>query len=252
MDEQQNNIKLFTALSKFQSNLKKLTKDKEAKVITKKGGNYSYKYASLGSILDHVKSELGKNELSVVQVLNKDEGFFGLVTMLSHSSGGQIISQYPLPDPRQIPPQDFGSQLTYARRYSITSILGLESDDDDDAQRSQKEYRNQGQDSNARRAQSKPAVQKYPGGLTYAQVKKAYAIAKNMGFRKDDFNDLLRSRWEVDSMKDFPSQKFQELIESLDPQPPEDPINDAAETTNQAIQYQSPNTQLDSEEEIPF
>jgi hypothetical protein len=62
---------------------------------------------------------------------------FGLTTYLEHGPSQEKVSTwYPLPDPArgQIKPQAFGSSLTYARRYSVSSLVGIASEEDDDGQ----------------------------------------------------------------------------------------------------------------------
>jgi len=53
-----------------------------------------------------------------------------LITMLAHTSGQFITSEVAIK--LQERAQDLGSWLTYMRRYSLASILGIASDDDDD------------------------------------------------------------------------------------------------------------------------
>jgi hypothetical protein len=54
-----------------------------------------------------------------------------LVTRLIHSSSGQWIEAvYPL-KPQKEDPQGYGSALTYARRYSLSALVGVIVDDDD-------------------------------------------------------------------------------------------------------------------------
>ena len=55
-----------------------------------------------------------------------------LVTTLWHSSGQWISSEYPLPSSGR--PQEIGSAITYARRYSLSAIVGNSADEDDDAE----------------------------------------------------------------------------------------------------------------------
>jgi hypothetical protein len=55
-----------------------------------------------------------------------------LTTTLRHTSGQWISSEYPLP--MGATPQQLGSALTYARRYSLSSIACIAADEDDDAE----------------------------------------------------------------------------------------------------------------------
>jgi len=54
-------------------------------------------------------------------------------TLLAHSSGEWIKSEIRI-DPIAKDPQAIGSSLTYARRYALSSLLGIASEEDDDAE----------------------------------------------------------------------------------------------------------------------
>lgn len=119
--------KLALALSNAQNEFKEVTKDSTANV-----GTYSYNYATLPAIIDAAKAALQKNELSYVQMLKSDNGQTILLTKLMHSSGASLDSEYRLPDPSKLKPQEFASYLTYSRRYALTSMLGIAADEDED------------------------------------------------------------------------------------------------------------------------
>jgi hypothetical protein len=66
-----------------------------------------------------------------VQITRLEGDVLMLDTRLAHSSGQWIQSEWPV---CKFPsaPQQIGSALTYARRYSLFSIVGISGDDDDD------------------------------------------------------------------------------------------------------------------------
>ena len=101
---------------------------KEVSAIKKNATNpfHKSKYASLDSILDTVKPLLCKFDLAIVYKLETDK----LTTILYHSSGENIFSELPLNTAQKI--QELGSQITYFKRYSISSLLSLATEDDDD------------------------------------------------------------------------------------------------------------------------
>ena len=98
--------------------------------------HFKNRYADLAAILDAVRVPFSKNKIAVSQTTEIREGGMALVTTLMHSSGQWISADYPLP--RDAPPQQLGSALTYARRYSLSSIAGISADDDDDAETAEK------------------------------------------------------------------------------------------------------------------
>ncbi len=115
--------KLAEALSKAQGSMTAAAKDGKA--------NYG-KYATLDSVWDSARKPLADNGLAVTQATDISEaGDMMLITTLMHTSGEWIGGVYPI-RPTQNTPQGMGSAITYARRYSLSALLGLTADDDDD------------------------------------------------------------------------------------------------------------------------
>lgn len=111
---------LATALAKFQGVMKPIAKDASNPF-------FKSKYASLSAIIEDTKEPLVKCGLSYAQFPDEQDG---LTTMLMHTSGEWISATYNI-SPVDRKPQSLGSAITYARRYALQSILGLQVDDDD-------------------------------------------------------------------------------------------------------------------------
>lgn len=124
------------AITNFQKSMPKIKKDKTAKVPTKNGGSYEYKYADLSTIWDSIRGNLADNELSVIQCPSSSSGEQMLTTAIIHSSGEFVEDSMKLTIV-QDSPQGQGSAITYARRYMLCSMLGIVADDDTDAQEHQ-------------------------------------------------------------------------------------------------------------------
>lgn len=91
-------------------------------------------YADLLSVWNACRDSLTSNGLSIVQVAGIDEQGHGyLETILLHTSGEWISGALPLMTIKQ-DPQAQGSAMTYARRYSLSAIVGLCTEEDDDAE----------------------------------------------------------------------------------------------------------------------
>jgi hypothetical protein len=119
------------ALADLQTQLPHIAKDNTAKVPTKTGGGYQYKYADLAQISREVLPLMGKLGLSFTSrpTLTGD-GRLVLVYELRHISGEIIEGAYPLPDRGS--PQEVGGAITYARRYCLCAVTGVAPDDDDE------------------------------------------------------------------------------------------------------------------------
>lgn len=96
-----------------------------------------YKYASLDSLIETVRPILAKHDLGFVQVPSTDNDMnIWLTTMIIHRSGQYISSKMrvvavSIQNTNAL--QQLGGGLTYARRYALSAMLGLSSDEDTDA-----------------------------------------------------------------------------------------------------------------------
>jgi ERF superfamily len=96
----------------------------------------TFRYASLSSGLDIVRKALGKQEIAIVQTtgIDRDAGLIRLTTVLAHSSGEWISSEWPVCAIGDITaPHKMGAALTYARRYALFTLAGIAGEDDLDA-----------------------------------------------------------------------------------------------------------------------
>jgi hypothetical protein len=110
---------LAAALSKAQGEMKNAPFDK-------KNPHFGSAYASLASVRDTVREPLAKHGLSVTQTLEDDR----LVTTLMHASGQWVESSCRMPQSAKA--QEIGSYLSYMRRYSLSALLNISADSDDD------------------------------------------------------------------------------------------------------------------------
>jgi hypothetical protein len=94
--------------------------------------HFRSKYASLASVWEAARGPLSRNGLAVIQALGVDDrGGVVLTTTLTHSSGEWVESLYPV-NPVKPDPQGLGSACTYAKRYSLSALVGIVADEDDD------------------------------------------------------------------------------------------------------------------------
>lgn len=96
----------------------------------------TFRYASLASGLDIVRKSLGQHEIATVQTtaIDQDSGQIHLTTLLAHSSGEWISSDWPVCAVSETAaPHRMGAALTYARRYALFALVGLAGEDDLDA-----------------------------------------------------------------------------------------------------------------------
>ena len=101
-----------------------------------KGSARQFRYAPLSSGLEIVRKTLGQHEIATVQTTAIDQvaGIVNLTTVLAHSSGEWIASDWPVcPIAETERPHRMGAALTYARRYALFTLVGIAGEDDLDA-----------------------------------------------------------------------------------------------------------------------
>jgi hypothetical protein len=129
---------IAAALAKAQAELVNPEKSLVATVRSdgRRGAEQTFRYAPLSSGLDIVRKTLSQHEIATVQTTSIDEaaGIVRLSTVLAHASGEWIASDWPVcPVAETERPQRMGAALTYARRYSLFTLVGIAGEDDLDA-----------------------------------------------------------------------------------------------------------------------
>jgi hypothetical protein len=114
-------INLTKALFEFQGKVTSVKK-------SAKNPHFKSNYADLSSILDVINPALQECGLFVTQHPHDDV----LVTTIYHAESGEFMqSEQVLRMKDASNPQQYGSSLTYARRYALAGIFNLSQIDDD-------------------------------------------------------------------------------------------------------------------------
>jgi hypothetical protein len=129
---------IAAALAKAQAELTNPEKSLVATIRSPfpRDGDRTFRYAPLSSGLDIVRKGLGRYEIATIQTtaIDKDAGLLRLTTVLAHSSGEWISSEWPVcPIADIASAQRMGAALTYARRYALFTLVGIAGEDDLDA-----------------------------------------------------------------------------------------------------------------------
>tara|TARA_R110002167_G_scaffold96460_1_gene255524 strand:+ start:5262 stop:5849 length:588 start_codon:yes stop_codon:yes gene_type:complete len=119
---------IYKALADFQQ---------EVPVLLKGTDGYGYKYIQLEHIIAQINPLLKKHNLGFTQLISAVEYGSGLTTVLFHHPSGEDISSsciIPECDMKGMNKfQSAGAGITYFRRYALSSMLGIISDQDTDA-----------------------------------------------------------------------------------------------------------------------
>lgn len=124
---------LCAALAACQKIIKTPKKGRTANIRSNKGesSSFSYQYADLSDVLAVINEAGPKCGLAHSQIIRpNNEGKLCIVTLLMHESGQWLQSEYKLPPARDN--HDMGGNITYGRRYTLSPLFGIASDDDMD------------------------------------------------------------------------------------------------------------------------
>ena len=93
------------------------------------------RYATLNSVMDSCREALLSNGIWLCQYpVPAEPGYLGLVTKLTHAESGQwqsSLAVVPLP---KADPQGVGISMTYMRRYALSAMLGIVTEEDTDGE----------------------------------------------------------------------------------------------------------------------
>ena len=155
---------LAEALAALQGQLPRVAKEHKATVTSQRTGKtHSYDYADLTDVSEALLPLLSKLGLSFIACPTMSGDRFVLHYELLHTSGESREGFYPLPGPGS--PQEIGTAITYARRYSLVAVTGCAPGGDDDDGKSATEAHNA-----AKQPRNVPDVQLAASGqMTRAQ-----------------------------------------------------------------------------------
>jgi hypothetical protein len=172
-------------------------------------------YASLDGIMAKVRPVLNKHGLVLTQlpttVTDAVSGLQpALTTRLTHADSGEFVeATMPLMLEKQNS-QGLGSALTYARRYSITALLALVGDEDEDGHVASAAPAAEPATKNS----PKPSAKK----ISDAQRKRLFAIATEHNVPDDRVKAIVLQTGGVESTKDLTVERSDLVVEMLERQ----------------------------------
>jgi len=125
----------YEAFAKFQSQVPPILKSSE---VNMGAGRPRYNYASLYDIISKIQKPLGDNNLSFRWEISNNNDIIEVTCILSHSGGYELQTSIQAgkdATPGKSNVQAIASTITYLKRYTLVSLLGIgTADPDDDAQ----------------------------------------------------------------------------------------------------------------------
>lgn len=126
MNKSESITELNKALANFHKEVKQPMKDANNPF-------FKSKYVPLENVVEAIDDVAPKFGLTYSQYpVTTDDGKVGISTVLLHESGEFIEYPPATTKPDKNTPQGVGSALTYMRRYSLSAVFGITSDQDDD------------------------------------------------------------------------------------------------------------------------
>ena len=192
--QSENINELAGALAKAQGSIKAAAKAKDNPF-------FKSKYADLPAIWEACRASLSENGIAVIQSpLQHENGEMYLETTMAHSSGQWMKSVYPI-RPTKNDPQGVASAITYARRYSLSAMVGVVADEDDDGN-----------------AASQPTA---ANGPAPAQVNTQKISPKQsetlLGLiaSTDSDIEIFCKHFGIEAVPDMPSSKYEDAVSAL-------------------------------------
>lgn len=197
---------LAAALSKAQGEMQAAIKDKVNPF-------YKSSYADLGSVWDAARPVLSKYGLCIMQTTEMTTDQIVMVTTLAHTSGQWMKSYLPLRTTKN-DSQGIGAALTYLRRYSLSAIVGVVCDDDDDGETAVGRGKAQNSTENKQSvSQDKPApVDK----LGKAEITALTNLISNLDEDSNkSFREWIKKTFNAETVQDIPRNCFEKCMQSL-------------------------------------
>lgn len=192
---------LASALSRVQSEIHSAEKDGENPF-------FHSSYATLTSVWKAAREPLTKNGLCVIQTTGYSEiaKTTYLITTLAHSSGEWIRGEY-LINPTKNDPQGLGAAISYARRYTLSAIIGITQEDDDAESAVIRTPREE--------AKWTPKVTPISTVISEPQLKRLFAIAKSKNVSTEQLKSLILEQYGYESSKDITKDDYEHIIDKI-------------------------------------
>ncbi len=197
MNKSESIKELATALAKFQGEIKNPSN-------TAENPFFRSKYAPLEIVLNTVRPVLAKHGLSILQAPSGDGEHIIVTTTLLHISGEWIESPELVLKADKATAQGAGSAITYARRYALSAILGISSEDDDDGNVAEKQVKTK-----------KTIKETTPKDTTHNELlTELYALVKEKNYQ-EGVKSYIKKTYNKNSSTELTDIEIKELIELL-------------------------------------
>jgi len=214
------------AMAEFSANAPRITKDSQVGFDSKKGGSVQYKYASLANIVNIVSPCLSAVGLSHSWRTTQEGNQIIVKCVISHVDGHSESTQLQSAADNSGSKnsiQAIGSTVSFLKRYTFESMLGLSSFDDDGALAKSNEHVEKNNTEFVSEEQAKeldtllektiPLRVNRSGWFTF--IKKEYNATSNHNIPADCFENAM-TRLENQRRKSTLTEEEQRLVEKTE------------------------------------
>lgn len=185
MNKSESIAEISKAMAEFQKEVKQPLKDADNPF-------FKSKYVPLESVVEAIMDVAPKHGLSFTQwPLNSESGQVGVATILMHTSGEFIEFDPVFMQADKQTAQGYGALITYIKRYTLSAIFGITSDQDDDGN---------GASGNNGRQKGNRQTEQQPNPITSNQI----------GMLKDKALEFAKLRGRTDK-EVFEAMKIQDI-----------------------------------------
>lgn len=189
---------------------------------------YKSKYADLSAVIAATQPGLAKNGLVVTQFPKVVNNRVRVTTILSHASGEWMADDLDLPMSKP-DAQGTGSAITYARRYSYQSIVGVSAEDDDDGNAAVGGGKPAVVQAPQRKSAPKPeelqpesikfnVIREPEPTLSDKQLKRLFAISKAHNVPDADIKTYMKEAFGIEHSRELKREQYDTLCEWMEAQ----------------------------------
>jgi len=181
----------------MQSDITTVSKGSKVSYPNSKGGRTEYSFATLEDIVDMVRPVLQQHGFAVSFKVNTSSGV-NVQCSLMHEEGHSIETAMQVPADSsggKNNVQALGSSISYAKRYTLSSLLNIATRDDDDAQ---------------------AAMQKDSRFITAGQTKTLETKFDNLSEKKQNaFQEWLDDKYGVEFISEITVKQFNTVLSAI-------------------------------------
>jgi len=208
-------LNIYQKLVEVRKGIAKFTKDTDG---------YNFRYVSGTQVLSAIKKDLDKHGIILEQHLTYPEvdgtlvrSPMKMVWVNADNPTDRIEIAWFMVGRQKDPSQGFGSGLTYSERYFMLKFFNIPTDDDDPDKNKGKGKTTSGKtETDPFREDYTDDIGKDEKLVTTKQLNRYYAMAKEAGVEIDEWDKMIKSKYEIKHKNEMTMTEINKVFDSLD------------------------------------